>query len=306
MNPIAAWLREQLNRPRRWIPPDALPFEVVEPSPGETRALNAHPLFDPGRGSEPDLLIVLTTCLRVEATRRTLDGIARCVEQARQEGLGEVAVLVLEDAAEADYEPVREAARASLPGLVWVRSARRMGKKGYWATCQVAYLAAEATRAKQLFFVQDDLEFEDSMLVEGRRLLRGARADGSPSEPVVLSLFASDDDEENGRWIHFPRRPLNDLPVRQTQWFDLPGYLTDRDTLELLGYRIIPVPGIRWKRNPRASSGVGRQLTRRLHRRARIYQCYPPLIFHGSSDSVMNPDTREDRPMDNRTLRDSP
>ena len=70
-----------------------------------------------------------------------------------------------------------------------------------------------------------------------------------------------------------------------------------------LDYRMIPVHPNRWRRNPGLSSGVGKQLTRRLFGRANVYQCFPPLVFHGGHPSVMNPSARAARSLDNRQLR---
>jgi len=164
---------------------------------------------------------------------------------------------------------------------------------------------AERVRPDYALFIQDDLEFDRDLLGRALELLRALEAQGGAGapRPHVLSLFSSDDDERFGRWVLFPRRQRADLPVRQTQWFDLPAVLMNRSALGVLEYRISPIPAARWQRNPRASSGVGRQLTRRLYARASIHQCAPSLVFHGAEPSAMNPDARRERTMDNRSER---
>jgi len=129
------------------------------------------------------------------------------------------------------------------------------------------------------------------------------RVEGGVGLPHVLNLYAADDDEPYGRWVNHPARDVPTLPLRQTQWFDLAGFVLDRSSLAALSFRMIPIDPERWRNDPTLSSGVGRQLTRRLRKRARIYQCYPPLVFHGSEESQMNPSARAERALDNRDLR---
>jgi hypothetical protein len=116
----------------------------------------------------------------------------------------------------------------------------------------------------------------------------------------VLYLFSSADDEPEGRWVHFPRVDYAHGRYRWTQWFDLQAFLVGRSFYELLDHRVFPVHPNRWKRKPAASSGVGMQLTRRLFRRGHIYQVSEPLARHGSEPSLMNPEARLSRPLDNR------
>jgi hypothetical protein len=114
----------------------------------------------------------------------------------------------------------------------------------------------------------------------------------------VLYLFSSSDDEAHGRWVSFSRRDAG--LCRLTNWFDLQAFLVDGAFFELLSHRMVPIHENRWKRRPEQSSGVGRQLTRRLFGRAHVYQAWPPLVIHGAATSTMNPEARAARSLDNR------
>jgi hypothetical protein len=116
----------------------------------------------------------------------------------------------------------------------------------------------------------------------------------------VLYLFSSSDDEADGRWIEFRREELPGRECRLTNWLDLQAFLVDRPFFELLEYRLIPIHGNRWKRDPTLSSGVGRQLTVRLRGRGTVYQAWPPLVQHGSEPSVANREARQENDLDNR------
>ena len=252
---------------------------------------------------EVKLLVVLTTCNRSWPLRTVVDRLfANIVGAGRQTDIG---VLIFEDAAQEDYEHVRRHVFAHFPqGCRWIRSRERIGKRGYFKTYQAALSYIERSRAERILFLQDDVEFEDDLIDRANFLfgqLKDQRGDFGP--PLLLNLFSSSDDEPDGRWVKYARRQHPVLPLRQTQWFDLNGYLVERRVLELLQFRIIPISESRWEKDSNLSSGVGRQLTRRLSRSADIYQCYPPLIFHGREPSVMNPEARLARSLDNHHLR---
>ncbi|HEX5659011.1 MAG TPA: hypothetical protein VFX59_17575 [Polyangiales bacterium] len=249
------------------------------------------------RATEPrgraDLLCVLMTYNRPEASCNVL--------QALHEALaGEPAfVLVLNDRSDSDYTATRAAAVALFgERLFWLDARERIGKPGFWKAYQVAFLVARAQQPSHALFLQDDLGFEPDLLQRTRRLWSATAAD-----PLrrVLYLFSSEEDERFGRWVLALRRAAG-AGLRLTQWFDLQAFFVDRAFFELLAYRMVPVHRNRWRRKPRVSSGVGKQLTLRLRGRANVYQAYPPLVFHGGLESEMNPQARARRALDNRAL----
>jgi hypothetical protein len=179
--------------------------------------------------------------------------------------------------------------------MTWLTARERLGKQGYWKAYQVLLLAARALGPRHALFLQDDLEFPDTMIRESFRRWESLQADPGRR---VLYLFASEDDEPEGRWVRF-RRGETRNGARLTRWFDLQGFLADRKFFEILRYRMIPVSSRRWEKR-HYSSGVGEQLTRRLFHRGQVYQADPALIYHGGHQSEMNPEARSARQLDNR------
>ena len=244
--------------------------------------------------SATDLLIVLTTYNRPDSCGRSLGALPELIANAGRPL--RVQVVVAKDAEGAPYTTVEAAARASLGDrLSWLEARARLGKQGFWKTYQVLFQAARQLRPAHLLFLQDDLEFAPTLLAECYRRFAALE----PGEgPRVLYLFAGEDDESHGRWIRFERRQVSP-EARLTRWFDLQAFFLNRAVLELLRYRMFPVFESRWRKRPH-SSGVGKQLTRRLFGRANVYQAVPSLVFHGAHESEMNPDARAARRLDNR------
>jgi hypothetical protein len=249
------------------------------------------------RQTEPrgraDLLCVVMTYNRPEACRNVL--------QALHEALaGEPAfVLVLNDRSASDYTATRAEAVALFgERMLWLDARERMGKPGFWKAYQVAFMVAQEQRSEHALFLQDDLDFAPDLLQRVRALWTA-----TASDPLrrVLYLFSSSEDERFGRWVLSPRRELGN-GLRRTQWFDLQAFYVDRAFFALLAYRMIAIHRNRWRRKPRISSGVGKQLTLRMRGRANVYQAYPPLVFHGGLESEMNPQARAKRALDNRDL----
>ncbi|HWA56460.1 MAG TPA: hypothetical protein VG692_04350 [Gemmatimonadales bacterium] len=290
---VGDWIRKlevRLNRPLRPLPPAQAFWSLYQE---DGRAL-ASPPASLQEGGPCDLLIAVTTYNRAASVGRVLAALPEALA-----ALGRplrVRLVVLQDGAEGDYGATRELARGLFGDRVtWLTARERLGKKGYWKAYQTLFLAARLLRPAYALFLQDDLEFEPGFL---RECFRRWDALAKDHRRRVLYLFASADDEPEGRWVRFRRREAED-GARLTKWFDLQGYFVDGAFFELLGYRMFPISERRW-RTAHYSSGVGEQLTRRLFPRASVYQAHPSLVYHGAHRSEMNPEARAARSLDNR------
>jgi hypothetical protein len=252
----------------------------------------APPVFSDG-GGECELMVVLTTYGRPEAAETVLERLRSALERAPKRAR----VLVLHDACGRDYAAARAAAGRLNVDVVWLDARARLGKAGFWRLHQTALLAAQAWRPERALYLQDDVDFEADLLERCDFLWQATAHD---PRRRVLYLVSCDDDERHGRWVYFPRSAVPGVAARLINWFDLQAFMVDRAFFELLDYRIVPIHPNRWKRRPEISSGVGRQLTLRLFRRAHIYQAWPSLVRHGGQPSTMNPEARALRPLDNR------
>jgi hypothetical protein len=309
---LAAWAREWLNVSA------SAPTDTLSDFESCVGALEGFGRESGARATSPrprHVLVVVTTHARERAVLRLLRALEAQLGRLDPQALRS-SLCVLEDASAADYRRAHAALAARAASVLWLRSRTHLGKQGFWRVWQAALSLALRAQADYLLVIQDDLELGDDALHTALSLMRALEARGegrvsaaTPADtsavwPQVLSLFSSRDDERFGRWVLFPRRQLRELPVRRTQWFDLPAVLMNRRVLETLGYRVFPIAPERWQGKPQLSSGVGRQLTRRLYARAAIFQCAPSLVFHGAEPSSMNPEARGARQMDNRDERE--
>lgn len=273
-------------------------FEEIDLATGTSRAPFSSVAF------ESKFLVVITTCGRSRPLRTLLDRLRDSIVGAGYQT--DFSFLVIEDASQEDYEHVRRHVFDQFQQpCQWLRSRERMGKRGYFRIYQAAFSYIKQSRAERILFLQDDVDFDGDLVLRANLLFSQIKSQDIDSPlPLLLNLFSSSDDEPDGRWVKFSRRQHPVLPLRQTQWFDLNGYLVERRVLELLRFRVTPISESRWEKDSSLSSGVGRQLTQRLNRRAEIFQCFPPLIFHGREPSVMNSEARRERSLDNYHLRD--
>ena len=282
---VLAW-ETWRNRPRVRDESGSALFERWLPALGELPLL-------PVAGAPAELAIVLTTFARPGAAERLLSDLSVALERARLTERS--ALLVLHDACGREYARAREAARGLVPRVLWLDARSRFGKAEFWKVHQTALLVARAWQPRLCLYLQDDVEFEPELLVRALELWEATARD---LRRRVLYLYSSSDDERRGRWVNFERRDAG--ACRLTNWFDLQAFLVDRAFFELLEYRMVPIHPNRWRRVPSQSSGVGRQLTRRLFGRAHVYQAWPPLVVHGAAPSTMNPEARLLRSLDNR------
>jgi hypothetical protein len=286
------WLEVRLNRPLFGLEPPSFFWSLYQDEAGPLAGV---PQSLTQASTAPcDLLIAITTYNRAESCGRLLAALPEAIAQAGRPL--RVQVVVLQDGAEGDYGATRRlAARLFGERLTWLTARERLGKRGYWKAYQTLFLAAQVLRPAHTLFLQDDLEFEPSLIREC--YVRWEGLAGDPGRRV-LYLFASEDDEPEGRWVKF-RRQGEQHGARLTRWFDLQGYFVDRTFFDMLGYRMFRVSDRRWLKKP-YSSGVGEQLTRRLFPRASVYQAHPSLVYHGAHASEMNPEARAARSLDNR------
>ncbi len=280
------WWETRTNRPR-----ERSAFERA--LPGSWAVGAGATSWPPATPIEPELMVILTTYGRPGAAARVLDQLREALAHA---GLTRrSALLVMHDACGQNYGLARELASRASPTVLWLDARERFGKAGFWKMHQTAFVVAGAWRPKLALYLQDDVELEPDFLLRALELWRSTAVD---PRRRVLYLFSSSDDEARGRWVRFARRARD--RCRLTNWFDLQAFLVDSAFFDLLEHRMVPIHPNRWKRQPELSSGVGRQLTLRLFGRGHVYQAWPPLIVHGAAPSMMNPEARARRTLDNR------
>jgi hypothetical protein len=268
-------------------------WHVAGQASGEAHAWDT--VYASGAPDAAKWLIVVTTYGRPSHAERLFVRLGAALRAAGAEG--QASLLVLHDACGADYTLARQAASSIAARVVWLDARERFGKAGFWQIHQTALCIAQAWQPARALYLQDDVDFEESLI--SRIDAIWAATEDDPLRRV-LYLFSSREDEACGRWTHFPRRELPEAHCRLTNWFDLQAFVADAEFFALLQHAMVPIHRNRWRRRPEMSSGVGRQLTLRLRQRAHVYQAWPPLVRHGGDPSTMNPEARGVRALDNR------
>ena len=236
-------------------------------------------------------LWVITTCERPDACRDLVTELGRAARDADTKPV----LIVIRDRGESDYGPVGEAIDVEFKDCSYlIETTRRLGSRQFWKPHQLILDLARVLAPPLVFCVQDDIGLVPGWLDRSKEIM--CRLDDP--DLAVLSLVVVDDDEAGGRWVRFARRELPS--ARLTQWFDLQAFLATPRFYAALDYKIRPIHPLRWGLNPKKSSGVGRQFTRRLFGRANIYQVHETLAYHGGEPSIMNPEARSIRSLDNR------
>lgn len=271
-------------------PLSALDARVVEFAPVAGTAVLK------GEGEPPacELCIVLSTYDRVAPCGRLVEQLAVA---SRDAGLDPF-IVVFEDRSAADYAPVLALLERHFAGrYAFYRPVERVGKQGYWQVYARAFEVVSRLGPALTLFLQDDLTLKPRFFTEMLELWHAL----SEPDKAVLYLCAMPGDQAGGRWIRYARQSRLGGRVWRTQWFDLQAFLAGPRFFETLRGRVFPVPKARWRRDPTRSSGVGEQFSRRLLKRAGIYQVKETLVFHGGELSLMNPEVRQRVPFDNRT-----
>lgn len=240
-----------------------------------------------------DVACVITTYNRPAALELLLGSLSEELRSAADAGRS--CVLVFDDASTEDYRGAARSLKDHFEGRArFYRSGQNLGKRGYYRQYQRAFDELRSLGIQRALFLQDDLVLSSGFLQQSLSLW----ASIDDSRKAILNLFQTPVDEEDGRWIKF-RRVDSGRGYRKTQWFDLNAYIAGPRFFDVLDYRVFPVPDARFRRDPTLSSGVGRQLVRRLWGRANIYQVSEPRVYHGKEPSLMNPEARLRDPLNN-------
>jgi hypothetical protein len=95
---------------------------------------------------------------------------------------------------------------------------------------------------------------------------------------------------------------FNDKRFLQTQWVDM-FFISEKKFFAQLEWSISPISPDRWNYNPELSSGVGQQISIRLHQQKwNLYQSIDKLAEHIGHNSVMNPAIRQKEPLNWKEL----
>jgi tetratricopeptide (TPR) repeat protein len=189
--------------------------------------------------------------------------------------------------------PIVEDARnyTNLKGL-GVHRYKNHGKKQYWQLVNHIFEYIYKQNVDFFIYMPDDIEICSDFF---HQVISRWQAISDPKK-IVLNLGL---DNRTQCWTRFERVKckFGEVEVFKSQWVDM-LMLFERSFLEALNYRIEPIDLSRWEKNPNLSSGVGQEISQKLHRLGfSLYQVSEYLISHGDHDSMMNPEERKINPL---------
>ncbi|MEV6041158.1 FkbM family methyltransferase [Nonomuraea sp. NPDC052116] len=238
----------------------------------------------------PGTCVVITTCERPEQLGRLLDDIER------EWPGGGLDVRVYDDGSAADYAHQRR--RLAAQGWRYAKAEQRHGKHDWWRFWNWILADLRDTTADRFYVLQDDMRLCEGFPTLSARLWNEIPDDGK----VSLFLHLDEHVAAGGRsgWTRVRDRPVGEVVC--CGWLDLTAFLCERHLFDALDWRLSPIPVQRWTRDPLLGSGVGAQISVRLHRLGlRMYRTSESLTVHDHSPSLMNPQARRHKPM--RTVR---
>ncbi|WP_262027452.1 glycosyltransferase [Microvirga sp. Mcv34] len=243
----------------------------------------------PELSGRPRVHVIVPTYNRPNELRRLLSQIDR-------EAPGfEVSVHVYDDGS-SEPTQVEWSSYAHIASLSISRSTNH-GKKKYWKLVHRALSTLRSTNSDYFYYLADDVQLVPKFF---ERTI-GIWNEIKDRHKVSLHLLL---DQREGKpcWTNYQPH-LVETPqgkVYKSQWVDM-LMMFDRRFLEELEYRIDPVDPGRWDKDPHLSSGVGMQISRRLHqRKASMYLVTDSLLIHEDEPSVMNPEERRRTPIVSR------
>jgi len=160
-----------------------------------------------------------------------------------------------------------------------------MGKKKFWKIIDTSLKLMKQIDAKYFIFLQDDVTIKENFFYDLKKKYEEIE------DPKKISLsFLSDNRVKSPNWTNYQPRVRGE--VIKTQWIEL-HFICEKKLFEALEYKMEPIKPTRWDTNPLLSSGVGWQMSLRLHNKGYgMYHTKESFVSHGDHESKMNKQER--------------
>jgi glycosyltransferase involved in cell wall biosynthesis len=171
----------------------------------------------------------------------------------------------------------------------------RNGKKNYWKTTNELWKQARSKEFDYYIQLPDDVELQDQFISKAINSWNAIE----DAKKICLNLFLDGVRLGKTCWTNFWPQVyvFNEKIYLRTQWVDM-FYICEKKFFEQLSWSIHAVDPRRWINNPELSSGVGQQISIRLHTKGwHLYQVKQSMAEHISVHSIMNPGIRKKEPM---------
>lgn len=179
--------------------------------------------------------------------------------------------------------------------IKYFRFERNMGKREYWFV--VDYAFKQIPEAKYYIVLPDDVKLEKNFFKNAVTQWESI----NDTHKATLELMINKEREgKHSLWTPYNARKEKhgEYDFWHNQWSDL-CFIAQRELFEsMLNKTISPVPYNRWDSNHLLSSGVGEQISQRLHGAGyNMYSVVSSLCVHLDIPSLMNPEARKIIPM---------
>lgn len=206
----------------------------------------------------------------------------------------EASLIIVNDASLRNYKKVDELIKDYPYPVKYVRFNSNQGKHHHWRIVDYIFSWYKQQSFDYALYLQDDLILHRDFLQD---VIRQFETIEHPNK-VCLNYVVTEIRKGRRPWTPAPRRltQYKKLQIYRVGWVDL-TFFANKDFFDQLDYTIYPINPNRWQKNPLLSSGVGRQISKRLFRNnASMWQVKSSLVTHGTEPSKMNPEARKLNP----------
>jgi hypothetical protein len=169
-----------------------------------------------------------------------------------------------------DYNKVviiDDCSQPPVEGKEVIRTKENNGKEGFWKNINLIFDYIKKNNVQEFMIIPDDLLISKDWVEVYNQFKHLCRYDPNT---VAMSLI----NYRNRRkcWTNFPKKLVRfgDREYFQTQFVD-GAFIGNRKMVELLDFKVDPINKVRWKQKPKLSSGVWRQVSKRLNDYGNMY-----------------------------------
>lgn len=220
-----------------------------------------------------NIFVAITTHNRPVRVRRAVDDVKRQLSIVPE-------IHVYDDGSDVPFED---------PECHVTRFAYPHGKREYWKVVDRAWRDVRHRRGQYdaFLFMQDDIR------IPGAHTLFTAAWSLDATGGVSLNLYGDGPSPHSpARWTRSPLTYDERLDLYESNWLDLACVMFAPAVFDIVP-SIDPIPPDRWDDDPTLSSGVGRQLSRRLLFSGQWMVTAPWVEHRDGGISIMNPHRNE-------------
>lgn len=228
-------------------------------------------------GSNYDFCFLITTYNRGEM-------LYDLINQIQQQTINQkILMVVFDDGGDLNYN-------FKDSNIKYIKLFPNQGKKKYWKIINTMFNYVRNIDSNYFIQIPDDIQLVDNFLHEVTTHYNNIK---DPNK-ICLNIL-TDSRVHRPNWTNF--HPIDMGEHVKTQWNDL-CYVATKDFFRELNFGIDEIPMSRWNKNPNLSSGVGQQISTKLHNKHKtMYHTKKSLVIHGNHESKMNFHERKNKPI---------